>query len=128
MRLLFALAPLAVLTACATPQQQCLNNVTEALRVNTYLIAQTQGNLNRGYALETEQRLTSNTNICYVRDRKGGLSPDFCDEPAYRTVTKPVPINLRIERETLDQLLAKRAVLERQSATAVAQCRAQYPE
>ena len=128
MRLLFALAPLAVLSACATPQQQCLDTVAQKLRVNTYLIAQTQGNLDRGYALDTEQRITPSTRICYERDVRGGLSPNFCDEPQYRTIDVPRPVNLRIERETLDQLLATRAVLQRQSTAAAAQCRAIYPE
>lgn len=128
MRPLIVLAPLALLAACATPQEQCLSNVTQALRINASLIAQTQGNLDRGYGLETEQRIASSARVCYEREIDGDISPNFCDVPEYRTVTKPVPVNLRVERETLDQLLAKRAVLERQAAAGTAQCRALYPE
>jgi hypothetical protein len=128
MRYLLALAPLALLAACATPQQQCLNTVTQELRVNTYLIAQTQGNLDRGYAIDREQRVSQGFDMCRERTRDGGVTTTLCRTTQVRNVDVPQAINLDVERGTLNQLLARRAVLEKQATAATAQCRALYPE
>ena len=128
MRYLIALAPIALLAACATPQQQCLTNVTQELRVNAFLITQTQGNLNRGYGIDREQRVSSGVDMCRERDRDGTISTTLCRTTQVRDVNVPQAINLDVERKTLDQLLARRAVLERQTAAAIAQCRALYPQ
>ena len=128
MRSIIMLAPLALLAACATPQQQCLDAAAKELRVNTFLIGQTQANLERGYALDRQQRLRRGFDRCRVRNGDGTVSSTLCPVTKVRTVNVPEAINLDVERATLDQLLARRAVLERQSAAAVAQCRALYPE
>jgi len=128
MRSLFALAPFALLAACATPQQQCLNNVTQELRVNAYLIAQTQGNLKRGYAIDREQRVSRGFDMCRERDSDGVVSTRLCRTTQVRDVNVPQAINLDVERDTLDQLLARQAVLQKQASAATAQCRALYPE
>ena len=128
MRSFIIIAPFALLAACATPQQQCLDNVTQELRVNTFLIAQTQANLDRGYAIDRQQRVRRGFDMCRERDADGVVSTTLCRTTQVRNVDVPQAINLDVERDTLDQLLARRAVLERQSADAVAQCRALYPE
>ncbi len=128
MRFLFALAPVALLVACASPQQQCLTNVTQELRVNAYLIAQTQANLDRGYAIDREQRVSRGFDMCRSRDEDGHISTTMCRSTKVRNVDVPQAINLDVERGTLDQLLAKRAILERQATAATAQCRALYPQ
>ena len=128
MRSFIILAPFALLAACATPQQQCLDNVTQELRVNTFLIAQTQANLDRGYAIDRQQRVSRGFDMCRERAADGVVSSTLCRTTQVRNVDVPQAINLDVERDTLDQLLARRAVLERQSADAVAQCRALYPE
>ncbi|MFZ3580635.1 hypothetical protein ACOI1H_00505 [Loktanella sp. DJP18] len=128
MRFLVALAPLALVAACATPQQQCLNNVTEELRVNQFLIAQTQGNLDRGFAIDRQQRVSRGFDMCRERGRDGVTTTRLCRTTQVRDVNVPQAINLDVERGTLDQLLAKRAILQRQATAATAQCRALYPE
>ena len=128
MRALFALAPIALLAACASPQQQCLTNVTKELRVNAFLIAQTQANLDRGYAIDRQQRVSRGFDMCRERDRDGAVSTTLCRTTQVRDVNVPQAINLEVERDTLDQLLARRANLEKQAAAATAQCRALYPE
>ena len=128
MRALFALAPIALLAACASPQQQCLTNVTKELRVNAFLIAQTQANLDRGYAIDRQQRVSRGFDMCRERDRDGTVSTTLCRTTQVRDVNVPQAINLEVERDTLDQLLARRANLEKQAAAATAQCRALYPE
>jgi hypothetical protein len=52
MRLPLALPLLLALVACGTPQEQCIARETRDLRVVERLITETQGNLQRGYALE----------------------------------------------------------------------------
>ena len=44
---------LAALAACGTPQEQCINRNTRDLRTVDRLIAEAEGNLQRGYAYET---------------------------------------------------------------------------
>ena len=128
MRSLIALAPIALLVACASPQQQCLNNVTKELRVNAFLIAQTQANLNRGYAIDRQQRVTRGFDRCRERLADGTVTSTLCRTTQVREVNVPQAINLSVERDTLDQLLATRANLEKQAAAATTQCRALYPE
>ncbi len=128
MRILFALAPVALLVACATPQQQCLSNVTEELRVNAFLIAQTQSNLNRGYAIDPQQRISRGFDMCRERNAVGQERTRLCPSTRVRTVNVPQAINLDVERGTLDQLLARKVILERQASAATAQCRALYPQ
>ena len=128
MRSLIALAPIVLLAACASPQQQCLNNVTKELRVNAFLIAQTQANLNRGYAIDRQQRVTRGFDRCRERLADGTVTSTLCRTTQVREVNVPQAINLSVERDTLDQLLATRANLERQAAAATTQCRALYPE
>lgn len=128
MRLILALAPLALLAACATPQQQCLTSATEQLRVNAFLIAQTQGNLDRGFALDRRQKVTTRPRFCSRVTQTGERITTTCDRTVVRNYDVPQAINLNVERDTLNQLLATRATLEKQAAAATAQCRALYPE
>ena len=128
MRYLLPLVPLALLAACATPQQQCLNSVSEPLGVNAFLIAQTQGNLDRGFAIDTQQRVSRGFDMCRQRDRDGVFSTTLCQTTRVKTVNVPQAININVERDTLDQLLGRQAILEKQASAAANQCRALYPE
>ena len=42
-----------LLVGCGTPQEQCIRYNTRDLRTVDRLIVETQGNLDRGYAIET---------------------------------------------------------------------------
>lgn len=122
------LAPilLSLLAACGTPQEQCITRSTRDLRTVDRLIAETQANLDRGYALET---------MTIPRDRWG-----FCDHPVLGQpsipclieddirVERPIAIDLAAEAEKLKGLQAKRAELARAAQPVIAQCRAEYPE
>ena len=128
MRLLLAFAPLAVMAACVSPQQQCLTDATRELRINDALIAKTQANLDRGFAVDVEQRVSTRPGFC--RDDRIGATQrySFCNQVRVRNVGVPEPINTRIEQETLDQLIDKRAQLQRAAQSRVGQCRALYPQ
>jgi hypothetical protein len=121
-----------ILAACGTPQEQCINRETRDLRVVNRLIAETEGNLARGYAFE--EYTTFET--AYVRcgfdpddgDPATPRRPRLCLDRVPETERRPVAIDLGAEQRKLDSLLAKRRDLELQSARVVAACKAAYPE
>lgn len=120
MRSLLALSALVILSACATPRQQCEARATRDLRVVNALIDESRAILERGYAFETvaDDRLRytfcldrdGNRTLCWVRDRD--LS------------TRPVAVNLDEERAKLESLLKKKEELEVEARAALAACRA----
>ncbi|MCB5199642.1 hypothetical protein SAMN05428995_102329 [Loktanella sp. DSM 29012] len=124
MKWVIALAPLAVMAACATPQEQCLSNATQDLRINAFLIAQTEANLERGFAVDQQQRVTRRPTFCRTEDNGFRFG---CTDVRVRNVAVPQAINLETERDTLDQLLATRAQLQRRTDAAVAECRRMFP-
>lgn len=120
------------LIACGTPQERCINTATRDLRILDRLIGETQGNLDRGYAIEEVTRTSSRWTIC----RAG--HPATKDHPARRaewcfkdyryTVERPKAINLAQEREKLVEMQKKRAVLAQSASPLIAQCKATHPE
>jgi hypothetical protein len=122
------------LAACGTPQEQCIAANTRELRTVERLIAETQGNLARGYALEEVTVSTVEWDECsYIVPGKGKkgkpvIKTRMCLEDEDVTVTRPRTIDPAAEARTLAGLQAKRATLARAAAAAVATCKAQYPE
>jgi hypothetical protein len=122
---------LPLLAACGTPQERCINGVTRDLRVVDQLISTTQGNLERGYALEEVRTSRTIWVPCPVLPVAAGTAapaPRLCPDTITDTDTRPKAINLQAEAETLKSLQAKRLSLARQSAPGIAQCKAQFPE
>lgn len=127
---------LTLLTACGTPQERCINGVTRDLRVVDRLIATSEGNLKRGYALEEVVVTSTEWLPCPVPPAAtlpdGTLAPapapQLCPTPVRDTETRPKAINLRDEAETLASLKTKRKELNRGAAKAIAQCKAEFPE
>ena len=130
-KLALMLAMSGALAACATPRQQCLDTAQRDLVVVDSLIAETRGNLERGYGLEREQQLRTTRRFCtrHVRDDKGRLRPisGFCPETRSVTRERPVAIDLGAERRKLDQLMEKRNQLQDRTRAQVASCQARYP-
>ena len=124
---LFAL-PILALTACATPQEACINDVARELRTINALIAQTRGNIDRGFALETRQETREVRTTCRGRTETGEAVRVRCDETRVRDVRVPVTIDLAQEQVKLRQLEGRLANLQRQTEQSIAQCRARYPE
>lgn len=135
-RLRLRVAPLvlALVAACATPQEQCINRETRDLRTLDRLIAETDGNIRRGFAIE---EYTVDITVAGTCREPGGLDgagnplppvfvPCFVDREVTRT--RPVAIDLNAERAKLASMQAKRRDLARAADRAVAQCRAQFPE
>ncbi|MBT9246948.1 hypothetical protein KM031_12860 [Gemmobacter fulvus] len=129
MRRLILLLPL--LAACGTPQEQCISSVTRDQRVVEKLIAETQGNLDRGYAMERYTTYEMDWRNCGRPHHKPGTKPApprMCWEEIPVTRTRPKAIDLAAEASKLRQLQDKRAQLSRSAQPAIAQCRAQHPE
>jgi len=118
------LSSLFLLAACATPLQQCLNAATQDLRVVDELIATTQGNLERGYAIKRELEPTFELRYC--------ASPTnnfyFCNVPTTRVVETPAAIDLDAERRKLVSLQKQRQVLAERAAQQVETCNTTYPQ
>lgn len=135
MKRLVLLLPL--LAACGTPQEQCITKVTREQRTVQSLIAETEGNLARGYAIEEYTTYETDWRMCRVQpvapprpDGKPGRpgAPLMCWVDVPVTRERPKAIDLGAEAVKLEQLRAKRAQLARANAPAIAQCQAQYPE
>ncbi len=133
-----ALVLCVVLIGCATPQERCIQRETRDMRVIDRLIAESEGNLKRGYALEEVTIYRHEWVLCDGRHRpeppKEGQPapsprpPKLCFEAVPDTVTRPKAIDLRAEADKLASMRAKRAALARAAQPAIAQCKAQYPE
>lgn len=115
-----------VLAACASPQEQCIQTATKDLNVLRTLIAESEATIERGYALQTEQRLIAYTNFCV--GHYGDVGVTFCREVQPVTRTKPVAVDLDEERRKLKSLKRKERELVQKSDTMIAQCKAQFPE
>lgn len=128
------LPALLILAACGTPQEQCINRETRDLRVVERLIAETQGNLDRGYGFEDVTVFTTEYVDCtpQVVVPAGQPAPQverrLCLEDVPETVRRPVAIDLRAEQRKLDSLIVKRRDLLARAEGVIAACKAAYPE
>ncbi len=126
-------APLALLAAlalaaCETPRESCLSSATRDLSVVESLIRQTQGNINRGYAIERDQEVTVDRDFCRVEREDGSIRLRPCDRTRVENIRRPVAIDLRAEQAKLDSLLERRATLASATAARQQACLATYPE
>jgi hypothetical protein len=125
------LTSLAALTACGTPQQQCIGAVTRDIRVVDRLIAETEANIARGYALERTVKTRMEWQVCGYpapTPENSEPSPRLCLEDVPYETRQPVAIDLNAERAKLAGLREKRAQQGAEVAPAIAACQAAYPE
>ena len=121
----------AALAACGTPQEQCIARNTRDLRTVDRLIAETEGNLQRGYALETVTRWEDYWDTCFDRVDVGGqvsVRPYSCRREYSYTEQRPKAIDLKAEAQKLESLKVKRKELARAAGPVIAQCKVDYPE
>jgi hypothetical protein len=125
-----AFLALVLLAACGTPQEQCISYNTRDLRTLDRLIAETEGNLDRGFAYESVTRYEEYWSSCYEPSRVEGEPPRVrpCLKDREFTVQRPKAIDLADEARKLDSLKIKRRELARRAEAVIAQCKAQYPE
>ncbi len=132
MRRIIPLSFCLLLAACGTPQEQCIARENRDLRVVTRLIAETQGNLARGYAFEEYTTYSTEFVRCGFFPDDGNPAtaprPRLCRERVPETERRPVAIDLGAEQRKLDSLLVKRRDLELRSTQVIAACKEAYPE
>ena len=125
-----ALPLLVLFSACGTPQEQCIRQNTRDLRTVDRLIAETEGNIERGYAFETITEYDDYWTYCpqpqvpdaaHVPDR-------LCLQERAVTVQRPKAIDLNDEARKLASLKTKRVELSRRAEALIASCKEQYPE
>ncbi len=129
-RFVLSLSLLSLVAACGTPQEQCINRNTRNLRTVEKLIAEVQGNLDRGYAYEQYTVTVPVWRECVVAPATTTtpLQTRPCLEDETETRTRPQAIDLNAERAKLESLYTKRDQLSREAEGVIAQCKAQYPE
>ncbi len=125
-----ALALFALLAACGTPQEQCVQRNTRDLRTVDRLIAETQGNIDRGYAIENVTITQEHWGYCEQPQPPGQppVGPVPCMLEHDVTVQKPKAIDLADEAKKLEGLKAKRTELAKAAEAIIAQCKAEFPE
>ena len=127
---------LLLLAACGTPQERCISRNTKDLQVVNKLIAEAEGNLARGYALEEYRTWDEVLDWCQAPPPppgpNGEARPAPPPHPCYRRVavteTRPKKIDLAAEAKQLQQLRKRQSELEIRAKSVVAQCQALYPE
>ncbi len=124
MKHLAILPALALLAACATPQEQCINTATNEVRAINSAISTAKGNIARGYAIHRSTQSFEVPTVCYDAEKK----PYKCYEFDTRTVETPVSINVAEERRKLASLQKRMPAATRKMKAGVASCRAQFPE
>jgi hypothetical protein len=127
-RMIFPL--LLLVSACGTTQEQCIRYNTRDLRTVDRLILETQGNLDRGYAIETITTYEDYWSYCpqpQIPDAPP-VPPRLCMKDRAVTVDRPKAIDLNEVARKLDSLKVKRRELARQAEVVIAQCKAEYPE
>lgn len=127
-----ALPALLVLSACGTPQEQCINAATRDMRVVDRLIAESEGNLARGYGYQQVTVWTTRWVPCGPPpppvEGQPKPKPQMCLDDVPETVRKPVALDLAAEAQKLAGLKAKRAAQAKAAAPQIAACKAEYPE
>lgn len=128
MRPILILLPMAILAACATPREQCINDANQSTRVLGQLVAQTEANLARGYALDTVQDVRTIRTTCQGRTEEGVTFTFPCEETQTFQRSVPVAIDLNAEQAKLASLQDRLARQQAAANAAISQCIATYPE
>lgn len=111
-----------LLAACATPEERCRRAATAELRTVERLIATTEGNIARGYALEPSPAPRAVLVPCLRTDLGGDLVSGFCVQQEIVMTPRPVAIDRRAEAGKLETLRARRAELMPGTRAALAAC------
>jgi hypothetical protein len=121
---------LLALAACGTPQEQCMRMASHDMVVLDRLIAETQGNIARGYGFAQTVVEMPEFVLCEtpIRGDEPGHRSRTCIEDVPHTVTKPVALDLQAEAAKLASMQKRRAEMAKALAPAFADCQARYPE
>jgi len=102
--------------------------VTRDARVLDALIAETRGNLARGFALEEQPELRTRRTTCPGRDAEDNPIRIRCEETEVVMRDVPVAIDLNAERAKLASLEERQRQNQINADAGIAQCNARFPE
>ncbi len=122
------LVPLIALAACSSPRERCISGANRAVSTLDRLIAETRGNITRGYGLVEVQDVRVLRRVCEGTNSDGSEFRFPCDETETFTRNEPVTLNMAEERTKLAQLEERRAQTSRAAQAQVQQCLAVHPE
>lgn len=125
---LINLALIPLLAACATPRGACIANASSDFRVINQLIGTTRGNLARGFAIETQQKIREVRSTCATELPDGIVIRIQCKKVNVRDVRVPVAIDLNAERAKLTSLEERQRQLQINAEAVRQQCIAANPE
>lgn len=114
-----------LLAACASPLERCEARATHDLRVIDSLIAETEANIARGYAISRTPEHETRLELCMLPSDSPFL---FCEVDTIVMREHPVAIDRAEERRKLASLTAARQEAEARARRALAACRAEYPQ
>ena len=109
------LIPVLALTACASPRERCLSAANRPVATLDGLIRQTQGNIDRGFAVAEVQDVRVLRRSCEGTNADGSTFTFPCEETETFTRREPVAINIAEERVKLAQLRDRRATALREA-------------
>ena len=115
---------LCILAACASPYDRCVSDATEDANTLSSLIAETEENIARGYAIDEQVEPRISYQYCF--NRRGVWT--LCRQNDLRTKEVPVAIDLAAEERKLDGMRTKLEELKLQAGRDIRACRAQFPE
>ncbi len=119
---------LLALMACATPQQRCITKAAPDLPVLNRLIAESEGNLARGYAFADVEVEMDVWKLCRVDLTPSEVGQTMCLETETTTTREAVAIDLTAEAAKLASMRARRDDIEAKAQPAFAQCQAEFPK
>ena len=118
---------LSFVAACATPREACLSQVNKDQRVLERLVVDTRSNLERGYAIEAQQKIREVRAVCKSTLPDGTVINIRCKQTQVREVRVPVAIDLNAERAKLASLEERQQQMQANAQVARAQCLAANP-
>ncbi|MFQ1699015.1 hypothetical protein ACJ5NV_00335 [Loktanella agnita] len=128
MRFILVLPALAALTACATPRESCLYQANNQLRSLEARMAETQGNIDRGYAIFESSETVTVERTCRDRLPDGTTRSYECDRTETVNRTDPVAVDVAYERQKLAEMETQLAALQAATLSAERQCIMMHPE
>lgn len=122
----------ALVAACGTPQEQCIDRETRELRTVQSLLAEVNGNIARGYAWDERTVTDTEWRRCPRLHTDADGTQRIVGVPCLKDVVETerfrTPIDPAAEIRKRDNLEAKRRELLRRAEAGVKACKAAYPE
>ncbi|MEL6595330.1 MAG: hypothetical protein AAFQ47_05305 [Pseudomonadota bacterium] len=115
---------ICLLAACASPYDRCVRSATDDANTLSELIAETEANIARGFAID--EQVSPRINYQYCFNARGVWT--LCRKRDLQTKEVPVAIDLAAEERKLAGMRTKLEQLKTQAGRDIRACRAQFPE